>query len=508
MNSRYPRRGGPWRILLALAALWLVTSAAAAAAQTAANTETVRPAGTRAQSQVRALKVAARETYQGTPVGFTVDGYPFRGNPDAPLALVEYTDYLCPFCERYFQQTLPALMEKYGRTGQVRFVVHDFPLASLHPTAPRGAAAARCVGEQGATRFWQMHEALFQAQQEWNRLADPTAFLAKVAQKIGAEMRAYENCMASGRNDPPVQQSVAAGQALGFTGTPTFQFVHQPSGKTYTLVGAQPVDVFTRWIDTVLAGKEPPQAKPPEKPELPLWAKPEGLAPDPKRPGFTVAGDPYKGNPNAKLVLVEFGDFQCPACQRHALTTQPVLDKRFVETGEVLWVAKHFPLRVHPQAPVAAAAAECAGDQGKFWAMHDRLFEQVEQWSKGDDPDAALVRLAADLQLDRAPFTACLMSRKALERVLSDLYDGQGVGVKNIPMFLLIHGGTARVLVGARSAEEFAATLQEQLERAKSAGAGEPPGPGVGTGARRGAAGATEGPTGVAAGGGKGGDLR
>jgi protein-disulfide isomerase len=228
------------------------------------------------------------------------------------------------------------------------------------------------------------------------------------------------------------------------------------------------VDMFARWIDALLAGKEPPEAKQPEKPELPLWAKSEGLAPDPKRPGFTVAGDPYKGNPNAKLVLVEFSDFQCPACQRHALTTQPGLDKRFVKTGEVLWVAKHFPLRIHPHAPVAAAAAECAGDQSKFWTMHHLLFAQMEQWSNGVDPDTALVQLAVDLELDRAQFTTCLTSRKALERVLRDLYDGQGIGVRNLPMFILFYGGTGHVLAGARSAEEFVGTLQAQLERAKS----------------------------------------
>jgi protein-disulfide isomerase len=455
MHSKRPKLGRPAWSLLSLAGLWLLCSATGAAAQ----------------GPPRVQKVAAVETYQGTPVGFTADGHPFRGKPDAPLTLVEYTDYLCPFCERYFSQTLPALLEKYVRTGQVKFVVRDFPLASLHPTAPRGATAALCVAEQGATRFWQMHDALLQTQQQWNRLPDPTAFLAAAARKVGADMTAYERCMASGRHDARVQQSVAAGQALGFTGTPTFQFVQKTSGKTYTLAGAQPVDVFARWIDALLAGKEPPQAQQPQqaqKPELPPWAKPEGLAPDPKRPGFTVAGDPYKGNADAKLVLVEFGDFQCPACQRHALTTQPELDKRFVDTGEVLWIVKHFPLRIHQHAPVAATAAECAGDQGKFWAMHHRLFEGMEQWSVSDDPDTALMRLAADLGLDRAQFNACLTSRKALERVLRDLYDGQGIGVRSLPTFILFYGGTGHVLTGARSAEQFVATLQEQLERAKA----------------------------------------
>ena len=468
MNPRHLRQGGAWWIVLSLAAFWLISSAVGAESQTAATNETMTAAGTGVQSPPRDQEVAAVETYQGIPVGFTADGYPFRGHPNAPVTLVEYSDYLCPFCGRYFLQTMPTLLEQYGRTGQVQLVFHDFPLASLHPTAPKGATATMCVAEQGATRFWQMHDALFQGQQQWSQLPDPAAFLAKVAREVGADMTAYEQCMASGRKDVQVQQSVAAGQALGFNGTPSFQFVHQSSGKTYTLAGAEPVDVFTRWIDMLLAGKEPPEAKLPEKPELPLWAKPEGLAPDPKHPGFTVAGDPYKGNPDAKLVLVEFGDFQCPACQRHALTTQPVLEKRFVETGEVLWVAKHFPLRSHPHAPVAAAAAECAGGQGKFWAMYHLLFEQMEQWSKSEDLDTALVQLAADLELDTVTFTACLTSRKALERVLHNLYDGQGVGVRNIPAFILVHGGTGTVLVGARSAEQFAAILQQGLESTKS----------------------------------------
>jgi protein-disulfide isomerase len=463
MHWKRPKFGTLTWSLLVLAGLWLLCGAIGAAAQ----------------GPSRVQKVAAVETYQGTPVGFTADGHPFRGKPDAPLTLIEYTDYLCPFCERYFSQTLPALLEKYVRTGHVKFVVHDFPLASLHPTAPRGATATLCVAEQGATRFWQMHDALFQAQQQWSRLPDPTAFLAAAARKVGADMPAYEQCMASGRSDARVQQRAAAAQALGFDATPTFQFVQQASGKTYTLAGAQPVDVFVRWIDALLAGKEPPEAKQPDKPELPFWAKREGLAPDPKRPGFTVAGDPYKGKPSARLVVVEFADFECPSCRRHALETQPSLDKRFVETGEVMWVVKHFPLRIHPRAPVAAAAAVCAGDQGKFWEMHHELFERVEQWSTRSDPDAALLQLAADIKLDGALFATCLASRQPLEHVLRGLYDGQSVGVRNSPTFILLQSDTARALVGARSAEQFASVLKQQLDKAPSATKAEVTGSGA-----------------------------
>jgi protein-disulfide isomerase len=431
------------------------------------------PGRSTAQNVASAVKNPA-ETFQGIPVGFTADGQPFRGNPKAPLTLVEYSDFLCPFCERYFSQTLPTLLEKYARTGQVKLVLRDFPLASLHPTAQRGAVAAGCVAEQGAALFWAMYEALFQAQREWNRLPDPTAFLAKLASQVGADMAPYEACMASGRQEARVQGSVAAAQALGFNGTPTFQFLNGPAGKTYTLVGAQPVDVFTRWLDALLAGKEPPkdeQTDPAQarKPELPFWAKPEGLAPDRNRPGFTVAGDRYKGSPDAKVVLIEFEDFQCPACQRHALTTQPELDRRFVDTGEVRWIVKQFTLGIHPRAPAAAAAAQCAGDQGKFWPMHRLLFERLEQWSTSDDPDATLTVIAADLGLEKTRFTVCLASRQALEPALRDLYDGQSLGIRSVPSFVVFQGGAPFVLVGTRSIGQFATLLQRQVESAKAA---------------------------------------
>jgi protein-disulfide isomerase len=473
MRSKQLQNSGPGRMLLGLAAVWISWSAIGATAQLTVSGETVPPTEARPQNRTDDTESTAVEADQGTQVGFTADSYPFRGNPQAPLSMVEYSDYLCPFCARYNGQTLPTLLEKYGRTGQVNFVMHDFPLAVLHPTALRGHAAARCVGEQGATRFWPMHEALFQMQGDWNRLPDPTAFLAKTAHDTGADMTAYEACMASGRQDTPVQQSVAAARALGFNGTPSFQFVHHPSGKTYTLVGAQPMEVFTRWIDDLLAGKEPPkdeevQPTPTRKPDLPFWATSEGLAPDPQRPDYTVAGDRYKGNPNAKLVLVEFVDFQCEACQRHALETQPELDRRFVEAGQVRWIVKHFPLRAHPHAPMAAVAAECGGEQGKFWAMQHGLFASMQRWSTADDPATALGQLAADLKLNGEQFRTCLQSRRALEPVLHDLQDGQGIGVRNVPAFVLFEDETPFVLVGARLIEQFAALLQRQLKQANA----------------------------------------
>ena len=180
-----------------------------------------------------------------------------------------------------------------------------------------------------------------------------------------------------------------------------------------------------------------------------------------------MAGDAYKGNPDAKLVVVEFADFQCDACQRHALETQPTVDEQFVGAGQIMWVFKHLPLKEHPHAPAAAVAAECAADQGQFWEMHDLLFERLDSWSTAEEPDAALLALAGELNLDMEQFSACLGSRQALERVLTDLYDAQGV-VQTTPSFIAICGGKGTVFRGARPADDFVSLLQGLLEQAQA----------------------------------------
>ena len=208
-----------------------------------------------------------------------------------------------------------------------------------------------------------------------------------------------------------------------------------------------------------------PEAK---APKLPYWANSEGLAPDPDRPGFDMAGDPFKGDPDAKVVVVEFSDFQCPACRTHALETQPALDQTLVKTGKVMWVFKDLPLRSHPQSAAAAAAAECAGDQAKFWEMYHQLFQQQKKWAV-DDPDPALVALAGELGLDLSRFGKCLDSRQVMERVLADVYDAQGV-VDSTPSFVLLYGGKGGILRGSRPADQFVSTVENLIKSAEAQG--------------------------------------
>lgn len=408
-------------------------------------------------------------TYNGIPVGFTEDGYPFRGSPDAPITIYEYSDYQCPFCRRHFAQTEPALDEAYVQSGQVRFVFMDFPLEQIHPNAPIASEAALCVADQGAAEFWQMHALLFETQQEWSRLPDPNTFFTELAQDIGVDLIDYETCMADGKTGAMVEMAFQRGRSLAFTGTPSFQFIMEETGDAYNLVGAQPFDRFAQWIDAMAAGEAPQGAETARddgsgnggEGEIPFWATAEGLAPDPERPGMTVAGDAYRGSEDAPVVVIEYSDFQCPYCRRHTTGTQPILDETFVETGQVRWVFKHFPLNIHPQAPAAGVAAECAGEQGQFWEMHHVLFEDISAWSSG--ANEAFIALAEQLDVDIDVFTACLDNTEMLDRVESDFADGRPF-VRGTPTFIVMAGGQGRIIPGALPAESFVDALQGVID--------------------------------------------
>ena len=160
--------------------------------------------------------------------------------------------------------------------------------------------------------------------------------------------------------------------------------------------------------------------------------------------------------------MVEFSDFQCPACAPHALEVQPVIDEELVDSGQVRWVFKNFPLREHTQTFAAAAAAECAGGQGEFWSMHQLLFARQTQWSV-TEVDAALAELAAELDLDVETFSDCTASRQAMDRVLPDLFEAQGI-VNNTPTFVFLDGKTGAIYHGARDADTFVGLVERFIE--------------------------------------------
>jgi protein-disulfide isomerase len=173
---------------------------------------------------------------------------PSLGTPDAPVTIIEFSDYQCPFCGRFFKQTFAALKAQYIDTGKVRYVFRDFPLDKLHPQARKAAEAAHCAGEQG--KYWEMHDTLFT-----NQAALKVENLQAFARDLGVEVDAFNACLDQGQYANAVNQHQAAGAAVGITGTPAFFIGKTSSDGTIeaTLIkGAYPLTAFRQAIDRLL----------------------------------------------------------------------------------------------------------------------------------------------------------------------------------------------------------------------------------------------------------------
>jgi protein-disulfide isomerase len=189
-------------------------------------------ASLRARSKIvvrLALPAAAR-------VDVAIAGAPVRGAADAPVTIVEFSDFECPFCKQA-STTVAKLMEKYP--GKIRLAYRDLPLESIHPQARRAAEAAQCARDGG--KFWEYHDVLFT---QSPRLSPDD--LKRYAVQVGLDAGKFDACVASGSKGTVVQKDIDAGTALGITGTPVF-FIN---GRV--LRGAQPIDAFSRVIDDEL----------------------------------------------------------------------------------------------------------------------------------------------------------------------------------------------------------------------------------------------------------------
>ena len=362
------------------------------------------------------------------PVGFTEEGAPYRGNPDAPVTMLEYSDFQCPYCGRHTLQTAPLLYEAYIATGKVKQVFLQYPLDSIHPQARTAAEASLCAGKQGAEAFWSMHDRLFESADEWIGQEDLTAQFKEYATELGLDADAFVACLESGETAAQVQAEYEQGEAAGVQSVPAF-FIND-----WFLSGAQPFEVFQRTIEAALRGEHPAPTPTPLPPGvMPLDA-------NPGQPGYTYSGDAFHGSDKAKIILVEFVDFQSPENRKHYLEAWPDLEEKYVEPGKVRLVIKYFPALDHAQGFQAAEAAECAGQQEAFWPMYDLLFRQQEEWSQADDVSATLKEYAAKLDLDTDAFAACLDEGQTKDKVDQDFAIGQQNQFPPAPQFFMFMG--------------------------------------------------------------------
>lgn len=189
-------------------------------------------------------------------VDLTIDiaNAPRMGASDAQVAVVEFSDFECPYCGRHFESTLPRIADEYVKTGKVLYVIRDFPIAQLHPHALKAAEAGRCAADQG--KFWPMHDMLF-SNQEHLEVAD----LLSYAPLVGLDKDLFQQCLSSGVHTQDMKQAIAYGVSLGVSATPTFFIgrIDKDGARvraTTELAGAYPYSIFKQKFDELLNSRD------------------------------------------------------------------------------------------------------------------------------------------------------------------------------------------------------------------------------------------------------------
>lgn len=182
-----------------------------------------------------------------------VQDAPFKGDKNAEFALIEFSDFQCPFCGRHVRETFPGIEKKYVSTGKVKYFFKDFPLESIHKNAFNAAEAANCAAEQG--KFWEMHDELFA-----NQKALGPKDLVKYAETLKLDMSKFNACLDGGKYADKIKKDMAEAQKAGISSTPTFLlgFI-ESDGKVKAvkmLKGAQGLSAFEAAIDDLISLKK------------------------------------------------------------------------------------------------------------------------------------------------------------------------------------------------------------------------------------------------------------
>ena len=365
---------------------------------------------------------------------------------NALVTIVEFSDYQCPFCSRA-EATVNQVMEEYK--GKIRLFFRHNPLP-FHKDALPAAKAAEAAAKQG--KFWEMHKKLFENQKSLDE-----ASLQKYAQEIGLNLDRFKQDFADTANEEKIKADQAEAAKFGARGTPAF-FIN---GRKF--VGAQPIENFKKLLDELIpiaekAGKKgealyaelTKDGK--DKADAPAAQPQQQAQEDPNKVYTVPAGSSaWKGAKNAPVEIVEFSEFQCPFCSRVTPTIKQILQEY---GNKVKVVFKHNPLPFHKDAQLASEAALAAGEQGKFWEMHDKLFENQKALDR-----ASLEKYAQEIGLNVAKFTKALDSGAFKGAIEDDKKLASEVGVRGTPAFFI----NGKKLVGAQPFEAFKTKIDEAL---------------------------------------------
>ena len=335
-----------------------------------------------------------------------------RGPASAPITIVEFSDFECPFCGRE-APVLEALQQRYPNDIRLIFKHNPLPIHSHARLAHEAAIAAAFQG-----KFWEMQDLLFRNQGHLSLLD-----LVRYATLLKLDSASFRRQLETHAFAPVVDRDLAEASGFGISATPTF-FVN---GKK--VIGTHTLPQWQEVIDQEL-GISHPKIKPQD---------------------LQLTGAPVRGAQSAPITIVEFSDFQCPFCARALPIVKQVLD---AYPGQVRWIFKNYPLDFHTASPLAHRAAIAAHQQGKFWEMHDLLFGNQHALGRED-----LLRYARQLNLDMERFQADLDNDQSAKALESDRREAEQLGVSGTPTFFV----QGEMLVGAQSVDAFSKMIDPML---------------------------------------------
>jgi protein-disulfide isomerase len=388
---------------------------------------------------------------------------PVWGNRNAPVTMVVFSDFQCPFCTRV-ETTVNQLKEKYG-PSKLRIVWKNYPLP-FHDKAKPAAQAAEIVFRLGGSKaFWTFHDTAFANQKDLS-----PANYELWAGQAGVDKAKFKAMFDKQEGAKKVDDDMALGQKVGVSGTPA-SFVNG-----VFLSGAQPTEKFTALIDEQLkaaqaliasgtkaekvyakistenkakappAPERKPQADKPAEDDKTVWKVPVGES-------------PAKGPATALVTIVQFSDYQCPFCSK----VEPTMDELVKQYGDkirIVW--KDNPLPFHPRAePAGEIAAEARAEKGEkgFWAAHDLLFKNQQKLSDDD-----LLGYAKELGLDADKAKAALTEHKYKAKMEADQDLADDLQASGTPHFFI----NGRRLVGAQPVDAFKKVIDEEITKAQA----------------------------------------
>ncbi len=388
-----------------------------------------------------------------------VGNAPVKGSEKAKVTIVEFSDFQCPFCSRV-EPTVDQIMKTYGKDIRVAWKNNPLP---FHQNATPAAQIALAANEKG--KFWEAHDKLFKNQQALDR-----ASLEKYAGELGLDAAKVKEALDTPKYTAAIKADQDEAAKFGARGTPSFFINGRP------LSGAQPFEAFKKVIDEEIAnatkainagvaagqvydaltrnakpGAAVADANQPPKPAQPATADPAAVYKVP------VGSSPERGSKTAKVTVVQFSDFQCPFCSRVEPTVTQI-EKDYGKDIRVVW--KNNPLPFHPNATPAAMAAMAAGEQGKFWEMHDKIFADQAHLD-----DATYEKYANELGLNINKWKAAITAKKAEPSIKEDMALAERLGARGTPSFFI----NGRPLRGAQPVEQFKAVIDKEIETANAA---------------------------------------